>query len=330
MIFDTRLWEKASCSKKDRKRVVPLIGTIVRLAEKSRREGLLAVEDDISSMESRFMRAGLRLVLNGYDPDIVTDILLTRIQAGGFSGRELLERMVMMEGALCIQQGYSPSVVKERLFAYLGEEFDEDEPDVRQTPVSFPEPEIEISPAARPVADEACTMKLRSILLANRRVTAEESVSESEVRQLAEAVRGASAGARSFADLIHSLPEDTAKLILDGFRKYEPGLYEQIEKERFTFEDLVWLDQTAIERIIRELDAVDLGLALRGAGSEVRKKIFSGMSTRAAEMLREDMGFMGPVRTEDIAAAQEKIVKVARKLEETGDIIIQRPTELVV
>ena len=187
--------------------------------------------------------------------------------------------------------------MKERLFAYLGEEFDEDEQDVQQTPVSFPEPEIEISPAAR---------------------------------QLAEAVRGASAGARSFADLIHSLPEDTAKLILDGFRKYEPGLYEQIEKERFTFDDLVWLDQRAIERIIRELDAVDLGLALRGAGSEVRKKIFSGMSSRAAEMLREDMGFMGPVRTEDIAAAQEKIVKVARKLEETGDIIIQRPTELVV
>lgn len=330
MKFDTRLWEKASCSKKDKKRIVPVVGTLVRLAEKSRREGLLAVEDDISSMKSRFLRAGLRLVLNGYDPDIVSDILLTRIHAGGFSGRELLERMIMMEGALCIQQGYSPSVVKERLFAFLGEEFDEDEPAVQQTPASFPEPEIEIRLVERPVADEACMIKIRSILLDNRRATVEEPVSEAEVRQLAETVRGSSAGARTFADLLHSLSEDTAKLMLDGFRKYEPVLYEQIEKERFTFEDLVWLDQTAIERIIRELDAVDLGLALRGAGSEVRKKIFSGMSTRAAEMLREDMGFMGPVRTADIAAAQEKIVKVARKLEETGDIIIQRPTELVV
>ena len=330
MKFDTRLWEKASCSKKDKKRIVPVVGTLVRLAEKSRREGLLAVEDDISSMKSRFLRAGLRLVLNGYDPDIVSDILLTRIHAGGFSGRELLERMVMMEGTLCIQQGYSPSVVKERLFAYLGEEFDEDEQDVQQTPVSFPEPEIEISPVERPVADEACTMKLRSILLENRRVPADGSVSEAEVRQLAAEVRSSPAGARTFADLLHSLPEDTSKRISDAFREYEPELHEQIMKEWFTFEDLVWCDQTAIERIIRELDAVDLAMALRGAGSEVRKKIFSGMSGRAAEMLREDMGFMGPVRTADIVAAQEKIVKVARKLEETGDIIIQRPTELVV
>lgn len=329
MMFDTRLWEKASCSKKDKKKIIPVIEMLVRFSEKSRREGLLAVEDDIPSINSRFVRAGLRLVVNGYDPAIVTDVLLTMIHAGGFSGRELLERMISMEGILCIQQGYSPTVVKERLTAFLGEEFEE-EPDVQQAPASFLEPEIEFSPIDRPSADEACMEKLRSILLENKRITADEPVSEEEIRSLASAVRSSSAGARSFADILRALPADDAKRLTGSFREHEPELYEQVMKEWFTFDDLVWCDQRAIEKILREVDAPCIALALRGAGSEVRKKIFSGMSSRAAEMLREDMGYMGPVPVADIAAAQEKIIGIARMLEDAGEIVISRPTELVV
>ena len=90
----------------------------------------------------------------------------------------------------------------------------------------------------------------------------------------------------------------------------------------FVFEDILRLDDRALQRIMREVDMKDLSLALKGATEELKAKFFKNMSKRAAEMLKEDMDYMGPVRVKDVEEAQQKVVNVVRGLEEQGEIVI--------
>ena len=90
----------------------------------------------------------------------------------------------------------------------------------------------------------------------------------------------------------------------------------------FVFENIIMLDDRALQMVLREVDSKELGLALKAASSDVATKIFKNMSKRAAEMLREEIDFMGPVRIRDVEEAQQKIVAVIRRLEESGEIVI--------
>ena len=92
----------------------------------------------------------------------------------------------------------------------------------------------------------------------------------------------------------------------------------------FVFEDIILLDDRGVQLVLQEVDTKDLALALKGTSQEVINKIFSNMSSRASTMLKEDMQFMGPVRLRDVEEAQQRIVKIIRKLEEAGVIIISR------
>ena len=95
----------------------------------------------------------------------------------------------------------------------------------------------------------------------------------------------------------------------------------------FIFEDIVSLDDRAIQQILREIEMKELALALKGTRDEVQHKIFSNMSERAAEMVKEDMEFMGPVKIRTVEEAQQKIVSVIRRLEEAGEISVGRGEE---
>jgi len=95
----------------------------------------------------------------------------------------------------------------------------------------------------------------------------------------------------------------------------------------FVFEDIVLLDDRAIQKVLREVDTQDLAKALKGVDAEVQEKIFRNMSKRASALLREDMDFMGPIRLRDVEEAQQKIVNIIRKLEEAGDIVVARAGE---
>ena len=95
----------------------------------------------------------------------------------------------------------------------------------------------------------------------------------------------------------------------------------------FVFEDIVLLDDKAIQKTLRELDNSDLAKALKAVDTEVQDKIYRNMSKRAAALLREDMEFMGPVRLKDVEEAQQKIVNIIRKLEEEGEIVVARAGE---
>lgn len=122
--------------------------------------------------------------------------------------------------------------------------------------------------------------------------------------------------------LINSADRTTERNIMEDLEENDPELAEEIKKLLFVFEDILRLDDRALQRIMREVDLKELSLALKGATEELKAKFFKNMSKRAAEMLQEDMDYMGPVRVKDVEEAQQKVVNVVRSLEEQGEIVI--------
>ncbi|HOQ08704.1 MAG TPA: flagellar motor switch protein FliG [Syntrophomonadaceae bacterium] len=131
-------------------------------------------------------------------------------------------------------------------------------------------------------------------------------------------------GVKAVVEIINRVDRGTEKTIMEALEIQDPELAEEIKKLMFVFEDVVLLDNRSVQRVLREVESQDLALALKGASAEVAEKIFSNMSSRAAEMLREDIEFMGPVRLRDVEEAQQRIVNVIRRLEELGEIVIAR------
>ncbi|WLV25759.1 flagellar motor switch protein FliG [Aciduricibacillus chroicocephali] len=131
-------------------------------------------------------------------------------------------------------------------------------------------------------------------------------------------------GIQAVVEVLNGVDRSTERTILDDLEHQDPELAEEIKKRMFVFEDIVILDNRAIQRVIREVDGEDLRLALKVASEEVKEIVFNNMSSRMAETYKEEMEFMGPVRLKDVEEAQTRIVSVIRRLEETGEIVIAR------
>ncbi|HLQ74286.1 MAG TPA: flagellar motor switch protein FliG [Bacillota bacterium] len=131
-------------------------------------------------------------------------------------------------------------------------------------------------------------------------------------------------GIEAVVEVLNSVDRSTERTILDSLEIQDPELAEEIKKRMFVFEDIVILDNRAIQRVIREVENEDLKLSLKVASDEVKDVIFKNMSQRMAETFAEEMEFMGPVRLRDVEEAQTRIVSSIRRLEETGEIIIAR------
>ena len=129
-------------------------------------------------------------------------------------------------------------------------------------------------------------------------------------------------GIDAVVSLINSADRTTERNIMEYLEENDPELAEEIKKRLFVFEDILRLDDRALQRIMREVDMKDLSLALKGATEELKAKFFKNMSKRAAEMLQEDMDYMGPVRVKDVEESQQKVVNIVRGLEEQGEIVI--------
>ncbi|MDR2522585.1 MAG: flagellar motor switch protein FliG [Synergistaceae bacterium] len=129
-------------------------------------------------------------------------------------------------------------------------------------------------------------------------------------------------GIDAVVTLINSSDRATERNIMEYLEENDPELAEEIKKRLFVFEDIIRLDDRSLQRVLREVDMKELGLALKGATEELRAKFFKNMSKRAAEMLQEDMEYMGPVRVKDVEESQQKVVNSVRALEEAGEIVI--------
>ncbi len=134
----------------------------------------------------------------------------------------------------------------------------------------------------------------------------------------------AAGGVQSIVDILNSVDRGTEKYIMETLEIEDTDLAEAIKKRMFVFEDILTLDNRSIQRVLREVENSQLAIALKGSTEEVQKLIFSNISKRLAEMIKEDMEFMGPVRLKDVEESQQKIVNVIRKLEDAGEIVISR------
>lgn len=129
-------------------------------------------------------------------------------------------------------------------------------------------------------------------------------------------------GVEAVAEVLNLTDRSTEKGILEALAEEDPDLVDRIRRLMFVFEDILLVGDKGIQTVMKEVETSDLVLALRTATDELKQKIFTNMSERAAQMIKEEMEYMGPVRLSDVEMAQQKIVDVVRRLEDTGEIII--------
>jgi len=134
-------------------------------------------------------------------------------------------------------------------------------------------------------------------------------------------------GLEAVVEILNRVDRSTEKTILESLEEDDPELADEIKTRMFVFEDIVLLDDRSIQQVIREVDTDVWALALKTASEEVARRVYRNMSKRAAEMLREDIEYMGPVRLRDVEEAQSKVVATIRELEEAGEVIIARGGE---
>jgi flagellar motor switch protein FliG len=134
-------------------------------------------------------------------------------------------------------------------------------------------------------------------------------------------------GLRPLVDIINRADRATERMILDGLEKLDSELAEQVRSQMFMFEDLVTLDDRAIQLVLREVQVNDLATALKGVADSVRTRIMQNMSERAALNLAEELDTLGPVRVQVVEEAQAGIVRIIRRLEEAGQIVVGRGDE---
>ena len=151
-----------------------------------------------------------------------------------------------------------------------------------------------------------------------------EKVLESKLASLINQDYTIIGGVDAVVDILNTVDRGTEKHIMETLEIEEPELADEIRKKMFVFEDILLLEDRAIQRVLREVDNNDLAIALKNANEQVQTAIFNNLSKRLAVMIKEDMDFMGPVRMKDVEEAQQKIVNIIRKLEDSAEIVISR------
>ena len=154
-----------------------------------------------------------------------------------------------------------------------------------------------------------------------------EKVLESKLSSIVRTEMTQLGGIESLVDILNQVDRATEKNITESLEKEDNELAEKVKSSMFVFEDIVTLDDVSIQRILREVDVKELALAIKGCSGSVAESIYRNQSKRAADSLKEDIEFLGPVRLIDVEKAQQKIVSIIRRLEEAGEIIISRGGE---
>lgn len=176
-------------------------------------------------------------------------------------------------------------------------------------------------------SDEQAEVARRVALMAETRpevVEHVETVMRQKLSNIVAQEYAAAGGVKSLADILNNADRTTERNVLDELAKSHAELAEEVRLLLFTFEDVVKLDDRSIQMILKEVDQKDLAIALRGVNEDVRTRIFSNMSERGAELLKEEIDFQPPQRRRIIEEAQGRIVGIVRRLEEAGAIVISR------
>ncbi|AGY82346.1 MULTISPECIES: flagellar motor switch protein FliG [Carnobacterium] len=131
-------------------------------------------------------------------------------------------------------------------------------------------------------------------------------------------------GVRTLVEILNSVGRSTEKNIIKVLEEKQPELAEEIKASLFTFEDIITLEKGDVQKVLRDVKNDDLALALKGVSDEIKNFIYTNLSTRAVDTLKEDLQFMGPIRLSAVEEAQQRIVTVIRRLDEKGEIYLRR------
>ena len=168
-------------------------------------------------------------------------------------------------------------------------------------------------------------LKIAQMETANPEIISEvEKIVESRFSNIVASDFSKAGGTKTLADILNSTDRSTEKNVIDTMEIEKPDLAEDVRSLMFVFEDIVQLDDSSIQRVLREIDTKELALSLKGAKEEVKQKILKNMSERAQAVILEDMEYMGPVRTKEVQRAQSKVVGVIKALEAVGEVTIYR------
>ena len=154
-----------------------------------------------------------------------------------------------------------------------------------------------------------------------------EKVLESKLSSVVRTEMTTLGGVETLVDILNQVDRTTERNITESLEREDAELADRVKSSMFVFEDIITLDDVAIQRILREVEAKELALALKGCSEEVAEVIYKNQSKRAAASLKEYMEFLGPVRLMDVEKAQQGIVAIIRRLDEAGEIIISRGGE---
>lgn len=149
-----------------------------------------------------------------------------------------------------------------------------------------------------------------------------ETVVDQVVEEVINESSTSTGGARLMAAILNKVGVAQAKFLMNAIEQRDPQVAAEVKRLMFMFEDIMYIDDRSVQRILREVDKKDLTLALKIADEKLKMKIFANMSERATDMIKEELQFMGPVRLRDVEAAQTRIVEVIRQLEENEEIVI--------
>ena len=191
-----------------------------------------------------------------------------------------------------------------------------------------PEQSAKVLNCLGPSIQYKVALKIAEMETTNPEVISEvEKIVESKFSNVVATDFSKAGGTKTLASILNSTDRTTEKNVIETMEVEKPELAEDVRSLMFVFEDIIQLDDSSIQRVLREVDSKDLAMSLKGAKEEVKNKILKNMSERAQGVLLEDIEYMGPVRTKEVQKAQSKIVGVIKALEAVGEVTIYRDSQ---
>lgn len=240
---------------------------------------------------------------------------------GGDQARRILDRLVVLMNSNPFQ------FFNEADPGQLATSFQNENPQLIALIMAYLKPEhsAQVLNFLPPEVQAQVALKIADMDTTNPEILSEiEKIVESKFSSVVVQDFSKAGGVESLANILNRADRSTERNVIELLEVQSPDLAEEVRELMFVFEDIVNLEDRAIQRILREVDTKDLAMSLKGTKEDVKEKIYKNMSERAQAMLRDEMEYMGPVRAKEVQEIQSKIVGIIRTLEVAGEIIIAR------
>lgn len=240
---------------------------------------------------------------------------------GGDEAKKILDRLVVLMNSNPFQ------FFNEADPGQLATSFQNENPQLIALIMAYLKPEhsAQVLNYLPPEVQAQVAMKIADMDTTNPEILADiEKIVESKFSSVVVQDFSKAGGVESLASILNHADRVTERNVIELLEVQSPQLAEEVRELMFVFEDIVNLEDRAVQRVLREVDTKDLAMSLKGTKEDVKEKIFKNMSERAQAMLRDEMEYMGPVRAREVQEIQSKIVGIIRTLEVAGEIIVSR------